>query len=217
MRRSFFGMCAAAVLLLLVITAPAAFAHVGRHIAGFDVEVGWATEPVLVGFPNGVFFEIHDEGGRPVTDVGDRLKVEVSFGDQKGPTLVFEPTEEPGRYSAAIIPTRPGSYTFRLTGTVRGATFNSTFDKVEQASEPADIKFPVKDPSLGEIAALVERLGPRIDALGPRLDKVARVADKADSAGNLNRILAITAVALAAAALVAALRRPTTRSRSGGS
>lgn len=210
MRRSFFGLLALAQGVAVLVAASPVQAHESRHVSGYGVEVGWVSEPVLVGYPNAVFLQIHDPSEQPVRSLGERLRVEVSFGDEKGPTLAFEPMEQPGRFQAALIPTRPGSYKFRLIGSVGGRAFNATFDKVERAEEPDDINFPDKLPSAAEIADRVERLGPRIDALGPRLDEIKRVADKSNSSANLNRILSIAAVVLAAAALMAALRRPRT-------
>lgn len=210
MRRSF--LCASALVVILMgLGSLPAQAHTAAKVAGHDFEVGWVSEPVLVGFPNAVFLQIHDESGQPVRRLGEQIKVEVSFGDQKGPTLAFAPMEEPGQFQAALIPTRPGSYKFRLTGSLEGSRINTTFDKIEKVEEPDGIEFPVKVPSVGEIADRVERLGPRIDALGPRLDEIKRVADKSNSSANLSRLLAIAAVVLAAAALVAARRRPKTR------
>lgn len=206
MRRSF--LCVSVLSgILVMLSGAVAQAHQAGPVAGYDVEVGWLSEPVLVGFPNAVFLQM-SLSGQPVRRLGDGLKVEVSFGDRKGPTLAFTPMEKPGQFQTALIPTRPGSYTFRLTGSVGGSKFNATFDKIERAEEPDNINFPDKVPSAGEIADRVERLGPRIEALGPRLDEIRRVADNSNSSANLNRILSIVAVVLAAAALVASLRRP---------
>lgn len=200
MQRVMLRLAAVTLIAIALPQMPAAKAHVGRHIAGFDVEVGWASEPVLVGFPNAVFLAITDQSDQPVTDLGTMLKVEVSFGSEKMPALNFEPRETPGQYQAALIPTRPGSYAFRLVGTVRESKFDALFANVEKVTEPADIKFPVKDPSLGELAERIDRLGPRLDALGPRIDQARTAADAAKSSGNVNRILALIALALAAAA-----------------
>ena len=59
-------------------------------------------------------------------DLGDTLKVEVSFGDQtqEFPIEPFFDEEEgfgiPGDYRAWLIPTRAGTYSFHFTGTIDG-------------------------------------------------------------------------------------------------
>lgn len=196
------------IACLAVLATPSAQAHEALSVAGFDAEVGWASEPALVGFPNAIFFSLSDSAGRPVRDLGTSLKVEVGFGTEKTPAMPFVPAETPGEYGAAIIPTRAGGYTVRLVGTIRGRAVDVTRE-IEEADEPVDIKFPVKDPSLGEIAKLVDGLGPRVDALGSRIDAAAAAARDAKDAVDLTRILAMAGVALGALALITSVvRRP---------
>lgn len=202
LRSLFFVACAASF------AAAPAQAHEAITVAGFDAEVGWASEPVLVGFPNAIFFSLSDSAGRPVRDLGTSLKVEVGFGAEKTPAMPFVPAETPGEYGAALIPTRAGRYTVRLIGTIRGKAVDVT-QGIEEAEEPADIKFPVKDPSLGEIAQLVDGLGPRVDALGSRIDAATVAARDAKDAVDPTRILAIAGVTLGALALITSMvRRP---------
>lgn len=185
-------------------------AHEARHIAGFGFEVGWAVEPPLVGFQNAVTLDVHDPAEQPVRDLGTSVKLEVLFGEQKSDLMTFEPAGDPGAYRVVLVPTRPGRYRFRLVGTLRGRKIDAVFQRdIEAAVSAADAQFPAKDPSLGEIAERLDRLGPRIDALGPRIDSVAVAARSADDAADLNRILALIGLGLGGIALlVAVFRRP---------
>ena len=58
-----------------------ASAHAERTVGPFDFEIGFGTEPAYVGQPNSVQL-ILNKNGKPVTDLGDQLKVTVSFGDR---------------------------------------------------------------------------------------------------------------------------------------
>jgi len=193
----------AALCLALSLTfgaAGAAYAHEHRHAGPVEMTVGWADEPTFAGFKNAVQLMLRDEAGKPVTDLGDTLKVEVVFGTQKTGLLPLERAfgktfGTPGDYRAPIVPTRPGNYTFHFVGTIGGqkvdqsfTTSDKTFDPVGESTE---IQFPVKDPSPGELAGRIERFGPRVETAQ------AAAAD-AGAAATQARTLAIVGIVLGA-------------------
>lgn len=177
---------------LLLVLAPPASAHVTKVAGPYRVSMGWRDEPPFAGFDNSVEVGVSDASGTPVKDVGGELEVEVSFGGARI-RLPLRPTEEPGDLLAAIVPTRPGTYAFHVTGTVKGRAIDTratcsdrTFECVSPVSE---VQFPAKDPSAGEVA----------QRLGRGLSRTQQAADTADSA----RSVAIGAIVVAALALAA--------------
>lgn len=173
---------------LTVVAAPAD-AHEGRIAGAVRFVVGWGDEPAYTGFKNSVQVTITEAtGGAPVTDVTDTLKVEVSKGGDKMtaplvPNFRVGAFGTPGDYRAWLTPTRPGAYTFRITGTVRGqnvdqsfSSSTTTFNDVEDVSA---IQFPAKDPTTGQLATRVDREFPRLDAA------VQGAADEAGTARTL--------------------------------
>jgi hypothetical protein len=150
-------------LCLLALASPA-MAHETRTEGGVRAVVGWATEPAYVGYPNAVQLRLSN-GNTPIADLGaDELKVEVLFGDQKTAALPLEPAfNSPGEYRAPLMPTRPGDYSFHFFGTIKGQPYDQTFKSGEETFDapknPADVSFPAKDPTAGELAARVEQLG----------------------------------------------------------
>lgn len=194
--------------LLVVSVAPPASAHAGKQVGEYEIGIGWGEEPAYAGSKNAVQVTIHDHDEKPVTDLGDTLRVTVSFGDQTTEELTLEPRFRvgefgtPGEYGADLIPTRPGRYTFHLKGTIDGqrvditmASGEKTFDDVV---DPAAVAFPVKDPTTGQLAE--------------RLDRgVARVTADARAASDdasLSRVLGMIGIALGLLALgVAASKR----------
>jgi hypothetical protein len=213
------ALAAAAAIALALLAAPAA-AHEQRHVNGNDVVVGWLEEPAFAGFLNAVQF-IATRGGQPVEDA--RLEVEVVFGDPAGEErtdpMPLEPAfGAPGKYHATLIPTRPGRYTFHVTGTMDGPVdelFTSgpqTFDDIEEVS---GVQFPAQDPSAGELGEAVTQLQEQLDearAAETELAAAREDAASAENAAGLARILAIAAAVAALAAIVIALiRRPRSR------
>ncbi|HZN15468.1 MAG TPA: hypothetical protein VFB78_14445 [Acidimicrobiales bacterium] len=203
----------ASTVALLMLHPAAASAHEHRHVAGgkYSFTVGWGDEPAYSGFKNSVSLGIEDANGKPVNDVTDTLKVEVSSGTQKT-TLTMEPNFEigefgdPGDYRAWMVPTRSGTYTFHFTGTIHGdaidETFKSsetTFDDIKAASE---VEFPAKDPTNGELAQRLERAETRATAS----------AKKAKDDAGTARTFGIVGIALGALGLVVGLSARSRRS-----
>jgi hypothetical protein len=219
MKRSLARISVIVPLLAVVVGAGAgpAAGHEGRTGGPLRFVVGWGDEPAYTGAKNSVQVTITEAtGGAPVTDLTDTLKVEVIKGGEKltlplAPNFRVGASGTPGDYRAWLTPTRPGAYTFRLTGTVRGQNVNesfssspTTFNDVEDA---ANIQFPEKDPSPGQLATRVDREVPRLDAALAKAE-----GDAADA-----RMLGLVGVAVGAAGLlVGALALVASRRRDAG-
>jgi hypothetical protein len=205
--------------LLPVLLAPVALAHEPRTQGDLEMVVGFGTEPAYAGQPNSVqLMLVHD--GRPVVNLGNTLDVEVSFGDETMP-LEIEPFfavgefGELGDYRAWFIPTRPGQYEFHFSGTIHGEEVDQTFTSGPKTfgdvENPADIQFPVQDPTNGELAERIDREVPRlasaIEDAGVEAVAQANLASDVSSArmfgviglvvGGIGLIVAVLALVLA--------------------
>jgi hypothetical protein len=194
--------CLSVAVVLVLVLGGAAQAHVVKRSGPFRVTMGWAVEPPYSGSLNHVEVEVADSAGNPVAVPPGALDVDVTFGGARGGvagggaplvSMPLFPAGARGKLSAAIIPTRPGTYAFHVTGTLRGASVDvqatcsaGTFDCV---LEPVGIQFPVKEPTAGQLAERVARGLPRAE----------RDADRADSSHTL-AIAALIAAGLALAA-----------------
>lgn len=190
-------------VLLVGPLAGSALAHERRTAGTVQMTVGWLNEPAYSGFLNAVQLRVADDAG-PITDVGDGLKVEVTFGSQKAGPLGLAPAfGSPGEYRAPLVPDRPGAYTFRFVGTVKGQQIDQSFtssDKTfDSPKDTADVQFPVKDPTTGELATRVDRIEPRIDQV--RTD-VASKADDAKRAARRATALAVVGLLVGVAGVV---------------
>jgi hypothetical protein len=204
MRATLVGACVA----LALVPSSSAYAHEGRTVGDYEFVVGFKNEPTFAGDKSGVEIRLSDAQGDPVVK-GVELEVEVVFAGEST-TLPVEPDfvvgafGEPGAYGANFFPTRPGRYTFHLTGTVAGQDIDEEFtsgpDTFGDVGDPKEISFPVQDPSTGEIAQ-------RLDQEVPRLTATAEDAqDSADSAKTLT-FVALGASVLALILALAAMAR----------
>src|SRR5438034_221807 len=144
-------------------------AHIVKQVGPYSVAIGWVHEPTYVGELNAVQVVIKDAKGNPVTDLSaDALKVVASTAGQQSDPMSLAPTFDedtglgiPGDYEAPMIPTAPGAYTFRVTGTIHQTAIDETVTSSESTFEPAiaptDIEFPGAQPGLGEVATHLDR------------------------------------------------------------
>jgi hypothetical protein len=189
---------ALAVAVVLLAGAPAS-AHENKPVGKYTFTVGWGDEPAYAGFKNSVSLRVEDAAEKPVADIGDGVKVEVTTGSEKVTLPMRAAFGDPGHYEATLIPTRPGTYTFHFTGTVRGEAIDVTFTSSETTFDdikpPSEVQFPAKDPAVSELTQRITRSEQR--ALG--------VADTAKDDAGLARILGFAGIALGAIALGIAL------------
>ena len=228
--RRIAGLTSASLLLALAL-APAASAHEHVHVGEFEVAIGWMNEPTFVGQPNGVEITITDHDGQPVTDLPDgAVMVVVSTAGQSTPSMALVPSFNVaagfgtlGRYHAELVPTTPGEYTFQFSGAIHEAAVDVTVvsgeDTFSSVRSSSDIEFPVKVPTLADVATRLDRIDGRIEALqsnAPRADvlAVAQAATEsaqfaaaaADRALLVGVVLGGAGLVLAIGALVMALR-----------
>src|SRR5215203_7294486 len=142
-RRSALG-AAVAGLLVLALAGPAS-AHGEHKVDKFALVVGFGTEPGYAGVTNSVQVMISNNG-KPVTDA-KVLKVAVSTGDAEPKEMALEPYfgegwGEQGDYRAFFIPTAPGAYTFKITGTLGGKKIDKSYtsgkDGFDEITDPAE-------------------------------------------------------------------------------
>jgi hypothetical protein len=186
------------IAAVLLTRPPAVSAHVRLTAGDIHLTVGWGDEPAFSGFKNTADVDVADAAGAPIADLGGgSLTVEITFGEERVSLPMTPVRDRPGRFRALLVPTRAGTYTFHITGTVKGQPIDvsttcsdTTFGCIRDA---ASVQFPVKDPSAGQLAERVSRAVPRAE----------RAADAAGSA----RLVGFAAIAVAVAALVAAVRK----------
>lgn len=197
------GAVSACVLLLGV--GPA-FAHAERQVGPYTVAIGLGTEPAYVGYPNSVEVIIHETAsGTGVDNAADTLKATLSLGSASTP-VALEPNFDadsggsPGDYRGAFIPTSPGAYTIKITGSINSTTINETVtagpDTFATVTDPTTVQFPTKVPTATELATRVDRETARVTALA------AAGTNSAKDAASSARTLGIIGIAVGALGLV---------------
>ena len=207
------AMACALAAVTLIVGAPAAFAHAQRQAGPIHMEIGFGTEPAYVGQPNSVQI-ILTERGKPLVNLGDALKVQVSFGGQQQ-DIPLEANFEvggdgtPGDYRAWFIPSQPGPYTFHFTGTVHGTKIDEsltsgpkTFDEVQ---DPAEAAFPpVNTPTTQELADRIQQDATRLSDATAAAASAKSAADSARTVAIVGVVVGLIGLAVAATAVLSA-------------
>jgi hypothetical protein len=220
------GLMAALTATLIVGSAGPALAHEERTVGNYHFAVGFGDEPAYAGQKNSVQLILAGPNDKPMVDLTDTLKVEVMFGNQKI-ELPLEPNFEvgefgnPGDYRAWFFPTRPGPYTFHFFGTIKGQqvdqSFTSSPSTFSEVVDPSQVDFPVKDPTVAQVAQRVDREVPRLTtAVADQGRRAKKNADSAKTIGYAGLGVGILAAILAIVALAMGRRRTGSGTRPEG-
>ena len=100
-----------------------AYAHITKKYGNLSVEVGWSNEPALVGELNNVIVQVNQTNGKntqtPVINALANMNILAKYGGVTKPLDFVPSAQMDGLYEAQMIPTRVGSYSLALNGTIR--------------------------------------------------------------------------------------------------
>jgi hypothetical protein len=165
-----------AVMGLLAVGLPgsSASAHETREVEGeFEFVVGFMNEPAYVNEKNGLDLRIsylngngqtenddedaddHDHNGNddqyateaePVEGAHQTLQAQVQFAGETKDLELRELWGQPGSYTADVIPTETGAYSFQISGEIDGIEVNETFtagpDTFSEIEPRDELEFP---------------------------------------------------------------------------
>jgi hypothetical protein len=169
------------LVLLFAGTATVALAH-GEATAGdYQLVIGFLNEPAYQGEPNGLELTVtNSKTGEKINNLTDTLKVAVSYGSISQ-TLQLQPVAgQDGSYTAPLLPTAAGDYTWQITGNIRDTPVNvnmtsgpDTFGAVQAKST---IAFPAEQ-TITELQTQAATLQTSADTLRTQSDNLQTQAN----------------------------------------
>src|SRR5215212_8140770 len=182
---------------LLLVGPGTARAHERRAVGPYTFVVGFLKEPAFEGEANGIDLRIMRTGSEEPVDGADKtVKAEVVVGPSTLPLELRPRFRQPGAYNAEFVPTRPGAYSFRFTGTLEGQPVNETFEsgpgRFNDVEAVAPLQFPDKVPAGVELQRALAAADSR--------------ANTATVLGGLGLLAGVAGVVLAAWALASRRR-----------
>jgi len=156
MKTRFFYWLILAGALLFAGVSPA-FAHGHVHVGDYELTIGFSNEPALQGEPNGLDLFVTDtRTGERVNGLEETLRAEISFGGTKKEFALQPKFGQEGAYTAYLIPTEAGDYTWRIFGTIEDfpvdVSLTSGPDTFSSVQPKSNISFPAAEPSSLDLA-----------------------------------------------------------------
>jgi hypothetical protein len=125
----------------------AVFGHEKRLVGDSEWVVGFLNEPTFSGQMNAVDLRVNRDG-KPVTGLEKSLKAEVFFEEEpRSFPLAFKTRyNQPGAYAGYFLPSKPGHYSFVITGDAEGKPveerFSSAEGKFSEVRDSEALRFP---------------------------------------------------------------------------
>jgi hypothetical protein len=138
-----------ALITISVTYLTPANAHITKQFGNISVEVGWTDEPPLVGQLNSALVVVEKEvtGGNstPVGNALSQLDIKAKYGGITKP-IEFVPSEQTeGGYEAKIIPTRIGSYSLLMNGSIQNQNITNVEIPLDEVEGTQMLSFPDRE------------------------------------------------------------------------
>ncbi|MPZ98514.1 MAG: hypothetical protein GEU80_04090 [Dehalococcoidia bacterium] len=196
-----------AVALATFAIATVAEAHERREVAGHTFVVGFEVEPALESEPNAVSVRITQGEGdatTPVEGLEESLQVEVTHADSgTAATYPLSPAfGDAGHYTADLIPTATGTYSFRFFGSLGGQEIDEVFESGEgtfsDVGSAQVLHFPREVAAVSELQGVVQGAQDAAFDAEDQASSAQTVATAALAVGALGVVVGGVGVAMAA-------------------
>jgi hypothetical protein len=146
-------------------TSNVALGHERRAVGPYTFVVGWIDEPAYVNSINSLDLTVTETtGAKAVEGLEKTLKADLTFGGSttSQPLTITARFGLPGKYSGYVLPTKPGDYTFHITGTVGTTNVDEKFESgpgrfgAIESTDP--LQYPQKVVSNSDLAARLDQL-----------------------------------------------------------
>jgi hypothetical protein len=131
-----------AVIVTSMLAGGTAVAH-ERIVAGnYAFVLGWLEEPPVVGLKNAALVEVTTAtDDQPVEGAEGTLTAQIVYGGKSKELLLRPLAGSPGTYVGDFIPTRRGTYTLKLGGTINGQAIDVS-NEIEEVGSLDSLTFP---------------------------------------------------------------------------
>lgn len=141
---------------MLSVTAGSAWAHGHTDVGIYELVIGFHNEPAYAGEPNGLdLFVTNTETEEPVNGLEETLRVEIIYGRSTRELTMRTQYGQEGAYTADILPTAAGDYTWHIWGDIEGTpvdvSMTSSPDTFSPMRTRADFSFPAAEPTAAEL------------------------------------------------------------------
>jgi hypothetical protein len=146
--------------LLLPFSTSLALAHGHTEAGDYELVIGFHNEPAYAGEPNGLdLFVTNKATGEKVNGLADTLKAEIIFGSATTQLEIRAQWGQDGAYTADVLPTVAGDYTWHIWGDIKGApidvSMTSSPDTFSAIKAKSVVAFPAAEATPAELQSQV--------------------------------------------------------------
>ncbi|MDR4489780.1 MAG: hypothetical protein R2685_02610 [Candidatus Nitrosocosmicus sp.] len=150
------------VYLFNILYLPVAVAHTTQQFGNITLEVGWLDEPPLVDDLNSIVVIVNKQGTPtnsssessliPVRNALSQMNIMIKYGGITKQLNFVPSIETAGGYESNVIPTRIGSYSLVLNGTIQNQNISAEIP-VEDIEGKQRLTFPTVEDSASASAS----------------------------------------------------------------
>jgi hypothetical protein len=148
---------ASTIALLIAILIPfTVFAHGHTEVGDYELVIGFHNEPAYQGEPNGLdLFVTNTKTEEPVNGLEETLHVEIIYGSSKQELKMETQWGQDGAYTAYVLPTAAGDYTWHIWGDIEGTpvdvSMTSSPDTFSSVEPKSSVAFPAPEATPAEL------------------------------------------------------------------
>jgi hypothetical protein len=170
MKTRIVTLASASILILLVISiSPFAIkpasAHITKVFGNYLVTVGWQNEPTYSGLLNAPIVEVKKGSGdsaKPVINALANMQISIKYGSVTKQLDFVPDNTVDGQYVSPLIPTKVGSYSLIMKGTIENQSMDTEIPLDDVASIDT-LNFPQSSSSadtsnIGQVGTIINQL-----------------------------------------------------------
>ena len=170
MKTRIVTLASASILILLVISiSPFAIkpasAHITKVFGNYLVTVGWQNEPTYSGLLNAPIVEVKKGSGdsaKPVINALANMQISIKYGSVTKQLDFVPDNTVDGQYVSPLIPTKVGSYSLIMKGTIENQSIDTEIPLDDVASIDT-LNFPQSSSSadtsnIGQVGTIINQL-----------------------------------------------------------
>ena len=142
-----------------------ALAHITKAFGNYLVTVGWQNEPTYAGLLNAPILEVKKGSGdsaKPVINALANMQISIKYGSVTKQLDFVPDNTVDGQYVSPLIPTRVGTYSLIMKGTVENQNIDTGIPLDDVASIDT-LNFPQSGSSadtsnIGQVSTIINQL-----------------------------------------------------------
>ena len=170
MKTRIVTLASASLLILLIFSispfaVKSASAHITKVFGNYLVTVGWQNEPTYAGLMNSPIVEVKKGSGdsaKPVINALANMQISIKYGSVTKQLDFVPDNTVDGQYVSPLIPTRVGTYSLIMKGTIEDQSIDTEIPLDDVASVDT-LNFPPSSGSadtsnMGQVSTIINQL-----------------------------------------------------------